>query len=88
MIGFLSFCTHSVAGRICRFPPNFLYKSCGFTPRYEGVEKLYRTYWEQGFKILAFHCNQFGHQTPGSDAEIGQLYSLNYDATFFLASKI
>ena len=38
---------------------------CGFTPQYEGLEKLYKRYKDQGFEILAFPCNQFGEQEPG-----------------------
>ena len=43
---------------------------CGFTPQYEGLETLYKKYKDQGFEILDFPCNQFGHQAPGSDKEI------------------
>ena len=39
---------------------------CGFTPQYEGIEQLYETYHDQGFEVLDFPCNQFGHQAPGS----------------------
>lgn len=61
---------------------------CGFTPQYEGLENLYRKYHDQGFEILDFPCNQFGHQAPGSDAEIGQFCTLNYDTTFPRFKKI
>lgn len=61
---------------------------CGFTPQYEGLENLYRKYRDQGFEILDFPCNQFGHQAPGSDAEIGQFCTLNYDTTFPRFKKI
>lgn len=44
---------------------------CGFTPQYEGLQKLYDKYREQGFEILDFPCNQFGKQAPGSNEEIG-----------------
>ena len=43
---------------------------CGFTPQYEGLERLYETYHEQGLEVLDFPCNQFGHQAPGDDNEI------------------
>ena len=43
---------------------------CGFTPQYEGLEKLQTDYHEKGFEVLAFPCNQFGKQEPGSNEEI------------------
>ena len=43
---------------------------CGFTPQYEGLEKLYQKYKDEGLVILGFPCNQFGKQEPGSDLEI------------------
>lgn len=61
---------------------------CGFTPQYEGLENLYRKYRDRGFEILDFPCNQFGHQAPGTDAEIGQFCTLNYDTTFPRFKKI
>ncbi|MDF2888392.1 MAG: glutathione peroxidase [Lacrimispora sp.] len=55
---------------------------CGFTPQYEGLEALYRKYRDQGFEILDFPCNQFGHQAPGTDEEIHQFCTMNYDVSF------
>ena len=55
---------------------------CGFTPQYEGLENLYRKYKEQGFEILDFPCNQFGHQAPGSDDEIHEFCTLHYNTLF------
>jgi len=43
---------------------------CGFTPQYEGLEKLYKKYHEKELEILDFPCNQFGHQAPGTDSVI------------------
>ena len=43
---------------------------CGFTPQYNGLQNLYEQFQPRGFEILAFPCDQFGHQEPGSDAEI------------------
>ena len=43
---------------------------CGFTPQYEGLEKLYKKYKDQGFEILGFPCNQFGGQEPGNESDI------------------
>ena len=40
---------------------------CGFTPQYTGLESLHQTYGERGFSVLAFPCNQFGGQEPGSE---------------------
>lgn len=61
---------------------------CGFTPQYEGLEALYQKYKEQGFEILDFPCNQFGHQAPGSEEEIHQFCTMNYDVSFPQFSKI
>jgi len=62
--------------------------ACGFTPQYAGLQKLYETYQEQGLEILAFPCNQFGQQEPGTDEEIQQFCQINYDITFPVFSKI
>ncbi len=61
---------------------------CGFTPQYEGLEKLYQKYKEQGFEVLDFPCNQFGHQAPGTDAEIHEFCTLKYNTTFPRYQKI
>lgn len=61
---------------------------CGFTPQYEGLQKLWETYGEQGFVILGFPCDQFGNQEPGSEAEIGAFCQKNYGVTFPMMSKI
>ncbi|MFA9377888.1 MAG: glutathione peroxidase [Lachnotalea sp.] len=61
---------------------------CGFTPQYEGLQKLYDKYKEKGFEILDFPCNQFGNQAPGNIDEIHQFCQLNYSTTFPLFSKI
>lgn len=61
---------------------------CGFTPQYEGLENLYRTYRDRGFRILAFPCNDFGEQEPGTMEEIQAFCSLNYDVTFDLFKKV
>ena len=61
---------------------------CGFTPQYEGLEALYKTYKDRGFTILAFPCNQFGAQEPGNAEEIASFCSLTYDVTFPVMSKI
>jgi len=61
---------------------------CGFTPQYEGLEKLYQELHEKGLEILAFPCNQFGGQEPGSSEEIQQFCDLNYKTSFPLFEKI
>jgi len=61
---------------------------CGFTPQYQGLQALYEKYQPQGLEILAFPCDQFGHQEPGSDAEIMSFCQTNYGVTFPVFSKI
>jgi glutathione peroxidase len=61
---------------------------CGFTPQYAGLEALWQAYRDQGFVVLGFPCNQFGHQEPGSEAAIGQFCSKNFGVTFPLSAKI
>ena len=61
---------------------------CGFTPQYEGLEKLYQAYKEEGFVVLDFPCNQFLGQAPGSDADIHQFCTLRYNTTFPRFHKI
>ena len=61
---------------------------CGFTPQYEGLQKLYDKYKEKGLEILDFPCNQFGHQAPGTEEEIQEFCTLKYKTTFPLFAKI
>ena len=61
---------------------------CGFTPQYEGLEKLHQTYGPRGLAILGFPCNQFGAQEPGNDAEIGAFCTTTYGVTFPMFAKI
>lgn len=61
---------------------------CGFTPQYEGLQKLYDKYKEEGFEILDFPCNQFGQQAPGTEAEIVEFCQLNYNVSFKTFHKI
>ena len=61
---------------------------CGLTPQYKGLEALYRKYKDQGLEILAFPCNQFLGQEPGTNEEIQSFCSLNYNVTFPLFDKI
>ncbi|GAB3045611.1 glutathione peroxidase [Virgibacillus ainsalahensis] len=61
---------------------------CGFTPQFEGLQKLYEQYNDQGFEILGFPCNQFNEQDPGTDGEISNFCQKNYGVTFPMFSKI
>jgi glutathione peroxidase len=61
---------------------------CGFTPQYQGLEALQRKLAPQGFAVLGFPCDQFGHQEPGDEAEIRNFCSLTYDVTFPMFAKV
>jgi glutathione peroxidase len=61
---------------------------CGFTPQYEGLEKLYRSYKENGLVVLGFPANNFLKQEPGTDAQIKEFCTLTYGVTFPMFSKI
>lgn len=61
---------------------------CGFTPQYEGLEKLYKEYHEKGLEILDFPCDQFGHQAPGTDDEIHNFCVAKYQTSFDQLKKV
>lgn len=61
---------------------------CGYTPQYEGLEKLYQQYKAKGFEILGFPCNDFGGQEPGTNEEIKQFCESKYNVTFKLFDKV
>jgi glutathione peroxidase-family protein len=61
---------------------------CGYTPQYAGLEELYKKYQDKGFEILAFPCNQFNGQEPGTNTKIKEFCSSKYGVTFPLFSKI
>ena len=61
---------------------------CGFTPQFEGLEKLNEQYRDKGLVVIGFPCNQFAEQDPGSDDEISQFCQLNYGVTFQIMKKI
>lgn len=61
---------------------------CGFTPQYQGLQKLHEELGPQGLVVLGFPCDQFAHQEPGDDAQIEEFCSLNYGVTFPLSTKI
>jgi glutathione peroxidase len=60
---------------------------CGYTPQYDGLEKLYRRYRDKGFAVLGFPANDFGGQEPGSNKEIAQFCRVNYGITFPVFAK-
>lgn len=60
---------------------------CGFTPQYEGLEKLYRRYRDRGLVVLGFPANDFGGQEPGSNRDIAQFCQVNYGVTFPIFAK-
>ncbi|MEI1277278.1 glutathione peroxidase [Leptospira hartskeerlii] len=61
---------------------------CGFTPQYKGLQEMYDKYKGKGLEILGFPCDQFGHQEPGSDAEIQSFCQVNFGVNFPLFKKI
>lgn len=61
---------------------------CGFTPQFEGLEKLYQKYKDQNFIIVGFPSNDFGQQDPGTNEEIAEFCRINYGVSFPMMSKI
>ena len=61
---------------------------CGNTPQYAGLEDIYKEFQSQGFEILAFPCNDFGGQEPGTNEEIKTFCTTNYEVTFPLFDKV
>lgn len=61
---------------------------CGFTPQYEGLQKIYSQFADQGFVVLAFPANNFRNQEPGTNPEIKEFCTVNYGVSFPLFSKI
>ncbi|HEY9238431.1 MAG TPA: glutathione peroxidase [Burkholderiaceae bacterium] len=62
--------------------------ACGFTPQFEGLEALWKTYADLGLVVLGFPSNEFGGQDPGSDGEIQSFCQLNYGVSFPMMSKV
>lgn len=62
--------------------------ACGFTPQYQGLEALYKTYAPRGFAVLGFPCNQFGAQEPGDAVAIASFCDTTYHVTFPMFGKI
>lgn len=61
---------------------------CGFTPQFQGLEKLYKTHKDEGFVVLGFPCNQFASQEPLNETEIENFCRLDYGVTFPMFAKI
>lgn len=61
---------------------------CGFTPQFEGLEKVFQKYQAQGLVVLGFPCNQFAGQDPGNNSEIGEFCQRNYGVSFPMFAKI
>jgi len=60
---------------------------CGLTPQYKGLQALYEKYKDRDFEIIAFPCNQFGGQEPGTSDEIAEFCDINYKVSFPLMKK-
>ena len=76
----------SFAGKVCLVVN--VASQCGLTPQYDGLQRLYDEYREQGLEILGFPCNQFGSQEPGTEGEIATFCETNYAVGFPLFSKV
>ncbi len=61
---------------------------CGFTPQYDGLQKLHEQFGPQGLVVLGFPCDQFAHQEPGTDSDIEEFCRVNHGVTFPLSTKI
>jgi glutathione peroxidase len=61
---------------------------CGYTPQYDGLQNIYSKYKDQGFEVLAFPCNDFGGQEPGTNQEIQEFCTTNFGVEFPLFDKV
>lgn len=61
---------------------------CGYTPQYEDLQTLYKKYKEKGVEVLGFPANNYGGQEPGTEAEIKEFCSVNFNVTFPMFSKV
>ena len=73
-------------GRVCLVVN--VASECGLTPQYDGLQRLYDEYRDQGFEVLAFPCNQFGAQEPGSEAEIADFCEREFSVEFPMFAKV
>ena len=62
--------------------------ACGFTPQFEGLEALHKTYGSKGLTVIGFPCNQFGAQDSGTNTEIGAFCQRNYGVSFVMMEKV
>jgi glutathione peroxidase len=96
MAGVYDFTARTLAGedkRLADFRGNVLLivntaSKCGFTPQYEGLERVYEDFHERGLAVLGFPCNQFGKQEPGGAGEIGEFCRKNYGVSFPMFDKV
>jgi glutathione peroxidase len=61
---------------------------CGYTPQYQGLEKLYDKYKDRGLVVLGFPANNFGQQEPGTNAEIKDFCERTYHVKFPMYAKV
>ncbi len=61
---------------------------CGFTPQYEGLERLHEAYQQRGLVVMGFPCNQFGGQEPGAPEQIEQFCTVKFGVKFPLFEKV
>ena len=61
---------------------------CGYTPQYKNLEAVFEKYKDKGLEVLGFPCNQFGGQEPGTNEQIKEFCSSNYNVTFPMFDKI
>jgi glutathione peroxidase len=62
--------------------------ACGFTPQFDGLEKLWQTYRDRGLVVVGFPSNEFGSQDPGSNDEIASFCQVNYGVSFPMMAKV
>ena len=62
--------------------------ACGFTPQFEGLEKLWADYSRQGLVVIGFPSNEFGAQDPGANEQIASFCQLNYGVSFPMMGKV